>query len=117
MAAVDESLVVKQGSLKKQGGFLNSIWQSRSFALKSGAPPKLLYSNAASVLWDSPASSEDSGCISLSSSSAAAANPGKSTDFTLSNVEYVFPHRIFQNNLYPLSSHNPHQDTAPFIFS
>jgi hypothetical protein len=101
MTAVDESLVAKQGSLRKQGGFLNIIWQRRSFALKSGAPPKLLYSNAAAVLWDSASSSDDSGCISLSSSSAAAANPGKPTDFTLSNVQYVFAHRLFYLHTIP----------------
>ncbi len=89
MSAIDDAPVTKQGVLKKQGGFLNSIWQNRSFALKSGQTPKLLYSNAASALWDTSASSEDSGCITLSASSVAAAAPGKPTDFTLSNVECV----------------------------
>ena len=87
MSASDESSVVKQGSLKKQGGFLNSIWQNRSFALKSGG--KLLYSSAASALWEGASAGEENGCITLSASSAAAAAPGKPTDFTLTNVAYA----------------------------
>jgi hypothetical protein len=67
MSSADESSVIKQGSLKKQGGFLNSIWQNRSFALKSGG--KLLYSNAASALWEVASSGEENGCITLSASS------------------------------------------------
>ncbi len=87
MSMADESSIVKQGSLKKQGGFLNSIWQNRSFALTTAG--KLLYSNAASALWEAATSGEENGCITLSASSAAVAAPAKPTDFTLTNVAYA----------------------------
>ncbi len=84
---MDGAPVTKQGQLKKLGGFSNSEWQTRSFALKSGQPPTLLFSGAISAFGASAPSSDDGGSVNLSSSSSAAATPGSSTDFTVTNVE------------------------------
>ena len=86
---MDGAPVAKQGQLKKRGGFSNSEWQTRSVALKSGQPPMLLFSQASSTFGSSASSSDVDGCITLSPSSAAAATPGTSTDFTLTNVEHA----------------------------
>ena len=89
MAAMDGAAFTKQGELKTLGGFSNSEWQTRSVALKSGQPPMLLFSQASSTFGSSASSSDVDGCITLSPSSAAAATPGTSTDFTLTNVEHA----------------------------
>ena len=89
MAAMDGAAFTKQGELKTLGGFSNSEWQTRSVALKSGQPPMLLFSQASSTFGSSASSSDVDGCMTLSPSSAAAATPGTSTDFTLTNVEHA----------------------------
>jgi hypothetical protein len=89
MAAMDSAAFTKQGELKTLGGFSNSEWQTRSVALKSGQPPMLLFSQASCTFGSSASSSHVDGCIALSPSSAAAATPGTSTDFTLTNVEHA----------------------------
>jgi hypothetical protein len=85
---MDGAPVAKQGELEKLGGLSGSEWQTRSFALKSGRPPTLSFSPAASSAFGAAAPcSYDGGSIALSSSAAAAPTPGSSTDFTVANVE------------------------------
>jgi len=85
---MDGTPVAKQGELEKLGGLSGSEWQTRSFALKSGRPPTLSFSPAASSAFGAAAPcSDDGGSIALSSSAAAAPTPGSSTDFTVANVE------------------------------
>jgi hypothetical protein len=74
--------------LKKQGGWMGSLWQNRFFSLcaaTSTKPPKLLYANVESASDDLFAWN---GSITLTSAAAAAAHPDRATDFTLSNVDY-----------------------------
>jgi hypothetical protein len=89
MAAMDGPPFTKQGELKKLAGFLNSKWQTCSFALTSGQPPTLRFSGASAASGGYASSSHGNGCIALLSSSAAAATPGTSTDFTVTNAEYA----------------------------
>ena len=88
MEQTEDELIIRQGVLKKQGGWMGSLWQNRAVALTSRTPSKpatLLYADIAS---DSDDLFVWNGCISLSSSSVADATPGSGTDITLSNVHY-----------------------------
>ena len=86
---MDAPPFTKQGELKKLAGFSNSEWQTCSVALSSGQPPTLRFSVASPASGGPVSSPDGNGCIALSSSSAAAAAPGTSTDFTLTNVEHA----------------------------
>jgi hypothetical protein len=89
IAAMDGAPVTKQGNLQTLGLFSNREWQTHAFALKSGRPPMLLFSNAPSASGNSPSSFEGAGCIVFSSSSVVAPSRAASTDFTLTHVEYA----------------------------
>ena len=83
-----EAPIIRQGLLKKQGGWMGTLWQNRAVALTSrtrSKPSTLLYADIAS---DSDDLFVWNGCISLSSSSVADATSGSDTDITLSNVHY-----------------------------
>jgi hypothetical protein len=83
-----EAPIIRQGLLKKQGGWMGTLWQNRAVALTSrtrSKPSTLLYADIAS---DSDDLFVWNGCISLSSSSLADATSGSDTDITLSNVHY-----------------------------
>jgi hypothetical protein len=86
---MDGAPVTKQGNLQTLGLFSNREWQTHAFALKSGRPPMLLFSNAPSASGNSPSSFEGAGCIAFSSSSAVAPSRAASTDFTLTHVEHA----------------------------
>ncbi len=86
---MDGAPVTKQGNLQTLGLFSNHEWQTHAFALKSGRPPMLLFSNAPSASGNSPSSFEGAGCIAFSSSSVVAPSQAASTDFTLTHVEYA----------------------------
>jgi hypothetical protein len=84
----DDNAPIMQGALHKQGGWLDSLWQLREFALMSGTaskPPSLIYANVDSK-------SDDlfgwTGSLPLSSSASVAVSDGN-TDITLSNVKYA----------------------------
>ncbi len=90
IAAMDGAPVTKQGNLQTLGLFSNHCeWQTHAFALKSGRPPMLLFSNSSSASGNSPSSFEGAGCIVFSSSSVVAPSRAASTDFTLIHVEYA----------------------------
>jgi hypothetical protein len=84
----DDNAPIMQGALHKRGGWMDSLWQLREFALISGTaskPPSLIYANV-----DSKA--DDlfgwTGSLPLSSLASVAVSEGN-TDITLSNVKYA----------------------------
>jgi hypothetical protein len=99
MAAMDSPPFTKQGELKKLAGSSNSEWQACSFALMTGHPSTLRFSSASATSGGSASSSDGNGCIALPSSSAAAATPGTSTDFTVTNAEHAHEAVLGQRTL------------------